>query len=179
MGASGTDVASTETPAPPRRPRFSLAVPADPGFAALRRAARAAIVIPPVLAFTISVLQGGQNVIFAVFGCFALLVMSDFGGQRPARALAYLTATGVGAFLVTIGTLVSDSVGLAAAVMFAVGFAIAFSRVFGGYVAAAQTGMLLSFVIAVSIPAPAAAIPARVGPWLMAGIIPTLAGVLL
>src|SRR5256885_1763244 len=50
MGASGTDVASTETPAPPRRPRFSLTAPADPGFAALRRAARAAIVIPPVLA---------------------------------------------------------------------------------------------------------------------------------
>ena len=75
MGASGTDVASTETPAPPRRPRFSLTVPADPGFAALRRAARAAIVIPPVLAFTIFVFHGGQNVIFAVFGCFALLVM--------------------------------------------------------------------------------------------------------
>src|SRR5256714_12810466 len=129
MGASGTDVASTETPAPPRRPRFSLTAPADPGFAALRRAARAAIVIPPVLAFAIFVLQGGQNVIFAVFGCFALLVMSDFGGQRPARALAYLTATAVGAFLVTIRTLVSDSVGLAAAGMFVLRLAIALNPV--------------------------------------------------
>src|SRR5437762_3953238 len=146
MATSGIDIASTETPAPPRRPRFSVTVPADPGLAALRRAARAAIVIPPVLAFAIFVLQGGQNVIFAVFGCFALLVMSDFGGQRPSRALAYLTATAVGALLVTIGTLVSVSAGLATALMFAVGFAIALSRVFGGYVAAAQTGMLLSFV---------------------------------
>jgi uncharacterized membrane protein YccC len=179
MGASGTEIASTETPAPSRRPKFSVAAPVDPGFAALRRAARAAIVIPPVLAFTIFVLHGGQNVIFAVFGCFALLVMSDFGGQRPARALAYLTATAVGALLVTIGTLVSVSAGLAAAVMFVVGFTIAFSRVFGGYVAAAQTGMLLSFVIAVSIPAAATAIPARVGGWVMAGIISTLAGVFL
>src|SRR5439155_1378456 len=91
MGASGTDIASTETPAPSRRPKLSVTVPADPGFAALRRAARAAIVIPPVLAFNTLVLHGGQNVIFAVFGCFALLVMSDFGGQRAARALAYLT----------------------------------------------------------------------------------------
>src|SRR5438094_427009 len=155
MGASGTDIASTETPAPSRRPKLSVTVPADPGFAALRRAARAAIVIPPVLAFTIFVLHGGQNVIFAVFGCFALLVMSDFGGQRSARAVAYLTGTAVGAFLVAIGTLVSISAGLAAAVMFVVGLAIAFSRVFGGCLAAAQTGMLLSFVLAVSVAAPA------------------------
>jgi len=112
------------------------------------------------LAFNTLVLHGGQNVIFAVFGCFALLVMSDFGGQRPARALVYLTATSVGALLVTIGTLASGSTILATAVTFVVGFVIAFSRVFGGYVAAAQTGMLLSFVIAVSIPAPASAIPA-------------------
>src|SRR5437660_11241214 len=179
MGASRTEIASTETPAPSRRPKLSAAAPVDPGFAALRRAARAAIVIPPVLAFTIFVLHGGQNVIFAVFGCFALLVMSDFGGQRPARALAYLTATLVGAMLVTIGTVASASAGLATAVTFTIGFTIAFSRVFGGYVAAAQTGMLLSFVIAVSIPAPASAIPARVGGWVMAGLISTLAGVVL
>ena len=179
MGATGTEIASTETPAPSRRPGFSAVAPADPGFAALRRAARAAVVIPPVFAFYTLVLHGGQNVIFAVFGCFALLVMSDFGGQRPARALAYLTATLVGAALVTIGTLASASVGLATAVTFVVGSGVAFSRVFGGYLAAAQTGMLLSFVIAVSIPAPASAIPARAGGWVMAGIISTLAGVFL
>src|SRR2546430_6499947 len=143
MGASGTDVASTETPAPPRRPRFSITPSADSGFATLRRTARAAIIIPPVLAFTIFVLHGGQNVIFAVFGCFALLVMSDFGGQRPARALAYLTATAVGALLVAIGTLVSISAGLAAALAFAAGFAIAFSRVFGGGPPAGAAPLLL------------------------------------
>ena len=179
MATSGTDIATTETPAPPRRPRFSVTAPADPGLAALRRAARAAIVIPPVVAFNALVLHGGQNVIFAVFGCFALLVMSDFGGPRPARAIAYLAATFVGGLLVTVGTLASASAGLATAVTFVVGLAIAFSRVFGGYVAAAQTGMLLSFVIAVSIPAPATAIPTRAGAWAMAGIISTLAGVFL
>src|SRR3989442_1733184 len=179
MGVSGTDIASTETPAPSRRPKVAVRATAAPVSPALRRAARSAIVIPPVLASGIFVLHGGQNVIFAVFGCFALLVISDFGGQRPARALAYLTATAVGALLVTVGTLVSVSAGLAAAVMFVVGLTIAFSRVFGGYLAAAQTGMLLSFVIAVSIPAPASAIPARVGGWGMAGVISMLAGVFL
>src|SRR5260370_17534519 len=179
MGARGTDVARTEATAQSRRPRLPVAATFDRGFAGLRRAARAALLIPPVFAFYTLVLHGGQNVIFAVFGCFALLVMSDFGGQRPARALAYLTATLAGAVLVTIGTLASASAGLAAAVMFVVGFPIAFSRGFGGFVAAAQTRMLLSFVVAVSIPAPASAIPARVEGWVVAGIISTLAGIFL
>src|SRR6266566_2900714 len=99
MRDSGTDVDSTETPAPSGRPKLSVPAPAEPGLAALPRAARAAIVIPSVLAFDTLVLRAGQNVICAVFGCFALLVMSDFGGQRPARALGYLTATLVGALL--------------------------------------------------------------------------------
>ncbi|MEO9008530.1 MAG: hypothetical protein ABI401_15650 [Candidatus Dormibacter sp.] len=84
--------------------------------------------------------------------------MSDFGGQRPARALAYVTATLVGAVLVTLGTLVSSTTVIAALATQRVAFVIAFSRAFGGYVAAAQTGMLLSYVIAVSIPSPASAI---------------------
>ena len=93
MSAKGTVVASKEIPAPPRQPRFSFRAPRDPGFAALRRAARAAVVIPLAFALGSFVLHLGQNVIFIVFGCFALLVITDFGGLRPARARAYLTAT--------------------------------------------------------------------------------------
>jgi uncharacterized membrane protein YccC len=63
--------------------------------------------------------------------------------------------------------------------MFAVGFIIWFSRVFGGYVAAASTGMLLSFVVAVNVPGPAAAIPERVGGWAFAGLVSTVAAVTL
>jgi len=151
----------------------------DPGYAALRRAARAAIVIPLAFAFTDLLLREPQSLIFVVFGCFSLLVISDFGGFRRPRALAYLTATLAGAVLVALGTLVSSSAWLAAAVMFLVAFAITFSRIFGGYVAAANIGMILSFVIAVSIPASADAIPARVGGWAMAGLVSTLAAVVL
>src|SRR5437762_1387009 len=95
MSAKDTVVATKEVPAPPRQSRFSLRAPRDPGFAALRRAARAAIVIPLAFALGTFVLHLGQNVIFIVFGCFALLVITDFGGLRPARARAYLTATAV------------------------------------------------------------------------------------
>src|SRR5256885_16757185 len=103
MSAKGTVVATKEVPAPPRQPRFSLRAPRDPSFAALRRAARAAIVIPLAFALGTFVLHLGQNVIFIVFGCFALLVITDFGGLRPARARAYLTATAVGAGLRGLG----------------------------------------------------------------------------
>ena len=179
MRAGETATASTEARAPSRRPRFSLKAPPDPGFGTLRRALRAAVVISITFGFGTLVLHDAQDIIFIVFGCFALLVMSDFGGLRPARALAYLSATLVGGALVALGTLVSASAGVAAAGMFLVGFAISFSRVFGGYVAAAQSGMLLAFVIAVSIPASPNAIPARLGGWALAGIVSTLAGVFL
>ena len=114
-----------------------------------------------------------------MFGCFSLLVMSDFGGLRRPRARAYLIATLVGAALVALGTLVSSSSWLPGIVMFLVGFAISFSRIFGGYIAAANLGMLLSCVIAVTIPASPDVIPARVGGWAMAGLVSTVAAVVL
>jgi uncharacterized membrane protein YccC len=176
--ATGSVTAPVETPPSSRRPA-ALKAPSDPGHAALRRAARAAVVIPLAFAFGQLVLHDAQNVIFMVFGGFALLVMSDFGGPRPARALAYLTATLVGTVLIALGTVVSETTALAGAVMLLIGFTISFASVFGGYLAAAQTGLLLAFVISVSVPAPASAVPSRVAGWAFAGILATLAGVVL
>ncbi|TME21480.1 MAG: hypothetical protein E6I68_11135 [Chloroflexi bacterium] len=177
MSAKDTVVATKEVPAPPRQSRFSLRAPRDPGFAALRRAARAAIVIPLAFALGTFVLHLGQNVIFIVFGCFALLVITDFGGLRPARARAYLTATAVGAGLVALGSFVSLTIAAAAAVTFVVALVISFARVFGGYFVAGQTGMLLAYIVATAVPAPSSSIPTRVGAFALAGVISTLAGV--
>jgi len=162
-----------------RRLHLTVKPPRDPGFSALRRATRAAIVIPLAFAFADVVLRAPQSLVFVMFGCFSLLVISDFGGSRRPRALAYLTATLVGAALVALGTLVSTSPWLPAVLMFIVGFAISFSRIFGGYFAAANLGMLLAFVIAVTIPASPDVIPARVGGWAMAGLISTVAAIVL
>jgi uncharacterized membrane protein YccC len=159
--------------------RVTVKPPRDPGFSALRRATRAAMVIPLAFAFADLLLRAPQSLVFVMFGCFSLLVISDFGGFRRPRALAYLTSTLVGGALVALGTLVSTSTWLPALVMFVVAFAISFSRIFGGYVAAANLGMLLAFVIAVTIPAPPDAIPARVGGWAMAGLVSTAAAVAL
>jgi hypothetical protein len=46
----------------------------------LRRAARAALVMPPVFAFAQVVIRDAQVALFVPFGCIALLVMVDIGG---------------------------------------------------------------------------------------------------
>ena len=150
---------------------------ADPRLVALHRAVRAAIVPPATFAFTLLVIRDAQVATFAIFGCFALLVMADFGGPRRARAVAYVATTFVGAALVALGTALSPSLAAGAAVMLVVGFALAMTGVFGGYLAASQTPLLLAFVLAVTIPASASAIPTRVAGWMLAGAVSTLAGV--
>ncbi len=151
----------------------------DPGFGALRRAARAAIVIPLALAFAKYVLKDPNALLFVVFGSFALLVMSDFGGLRRARARAYLTAALVGAGLIILGTFASATAWLAAGTMFVVAFVMNFARIFGGYIAVGEVGLLLSFVIALSIPAPPSSIPGRLAGWAVAAVCSTLAATLL
>jgi uncharacterized membrane protein YccC len=153
--------------------------PADPGLASLRRAARAALVIPPSFAFALLVVRDPQLTTFVAFGGFALLVLADFGGPRLPRAAAYAVTILAGAVLIVVGTLASGTVWLAALAMLVVGFCVQFAGVFGGYVAAAQPALLLSFVLAVSIPASPAAAGPRVGGWLAAGALSTLAALLL
>src|SRR5579864_5777646 len=125
--------AAREAPRTPQDARDWLTI-RDPGFAALRRAARAAIVIPLALAFAKYVLKDPNALLFVVFGSFALLVMSDFGGLRRPRARAYLTAGLVGAGLIVLGTLASATAWLAAGTMFVVAFGMNFARIFGGYI---------------------------------------------
>jgi hypothetical protein len=151
----------------------------DTEFVALRRAARAAVIIPLALLFGQVVIGDPQALIFIVFGCFAMLVMADFGGRRPARWLAYLGAVLAGALLVALGTLVSATAVGAGSVMLVLGFGLAFIGIFGGYLATAQLALLLAFVIAVSLPAPSSAVPSRVGGWMLAGLISTIAAMVL
>jgi uncharacterized membrane protein YccC len=153
--------------------------PRDPGQASLRRAARAAILVPAALALALTVIRDPQVTLFLAFGAFALMVLADFGGRRRQRAAAYGIATVVGAGMVALGTVASGSPWTAAAAMLVVGFVVQFAGVFGGYVAAGQSALLLSFVLAVAIPAPAVAIGPRLEGWALAGAIATAACTLL
>jgi uncharacterized membrane protein YccC len=138
---------------------------AVPDLAALKSAARAAIVIPAVFAVADKVIQQPQTSILAAFGSFAVLVLVDFAGPPRSRLAAYVGLACVGAVFVTLGTLCSRNPWLAAGAMAIVGFVALFSGVINGYFAAGATGAILTFVLPVTILAPNSAIPDRLEGW--------------
>src|SRR5438874_2177967 len=130
-------------------------------LAALKGAARAAIVIPLVFAFADKVIAKPQTSILAAFGSFAVLVLVEFAGPPLTRLVAYLALGCVGATFVTLGTLCSRDPWLATGAMAVVGFVVLFSGVVNGYFAAGASAAILTFVLPVTIPAQASAIPDR------------------
>ena len=136
--------------------------------AALKTAARAAIVMPAVFAFADTVIGQPQTSIFAAFGSFAMLVLVDVEGPPIPRLFAYLALAAVGAMFITLGTVCSRNAWLGAGVMAVIGFCVLMSSVINGYVAALSTGALLLFVLPVTIPAPNSAIPDRLEGWALA-----------
>ncbi|MFY9577803.1 MAG: hypothetical protein WAQ33_00620, partial [Gaiellaceae bacterium] len=151
----------------------------DPQLASLKSAARAAIVMPGVFAVADKGIQDPQTALFAAFGSFALLVLVDFTGPLRSRFAAYIALAFVGAANIVVGTLCSRNAWLATAAMAVVGFAILFSGVINGYFAAAGTSAILTFVLPVTIAAPASTIPARLEGWALAAGAGILAHMLL
>ena len=138
----------------------------DPERDALRRAVRAAIVLPVAAAVGFAVGGGSQTPMFAIFGSVSLLIMVDFPGNRPARALAYGGLGFNGAVLIVLGSLVAPIPWLAVTTMFLLGVAVTFSGVLSEIVAAGQRSTLLTFVLpACTPPGP---IPERLLGWLIA-----------
>src|SRR5438874_6267053 len=140
----------------------------DPGLASLRSAARAAIVMPCVFAIADKAIAEPQLATFAAFGSFALLVLVEFGGPMRSRLVAYVSLACVGAANIALGTLCSRNAWLAAGAMALLGFAILFSGVIDGYLAAAATAALLPYILAATIPAPLSVLSARLEGWALA-----------
>jgi uncharacterized membrane protein YccC len=151
----------------------------DPGGTSLRRGLRVALVVPPLAAFTPTIVGNRAAATFAVFGAFALLGLADFGGPTLPRARAYAGATVAGIVLVLLGTVASAGAWSAVVGTVLVTFLVELLGVFGGYVVAAQTAVLLAFVVAVAIPAPAGTAWVRVAGWTLAGCVSLAAAVLL
>jgi Fusaric acid resistance protein-like len=133
--------------------------------AALKSAARAAIVTTGVFAFADKVIGNPSMALFASIGSFALLVLAQFTGPPRTRLVAYLALGCVGAAFITVGTLCSSSPWLAAVATAVVGFGTLFSGVFGGYFSAGATAAMLTFVLPVTVPAATSAIPDRLAGW--------------
>ncbi len=163
------------------RSRFTLPRPliTDPGWASLKSAARAAIVMPAMFALASNVIGNPQTALFAAFGSFAMLVLASFSGPARSRLAAYLSLGVAGLVLVILGTLCSGNAWLAAVVTAVVGFAILLSGMINGYFAAGGTAAILAFVLSVAVPAPVAAIPDRLAGWALAAAAGTCAVMLL
>ena len=137
----------------------------DPGLVALRRAGRAAIVMPAMFALGVKVIGNPTLATFAAFGSFAMLLLVDFGGPMRDRLQAQAALSAAGVVLVCLGTLASRSAWLGGVSMSIVAFGILFAGVVSSVLAGATISLLLAFILPVSLAAPDSAIPDRLEGW--------------
>ena len=143
----------------------------DGGLRATRRAARTAIVMPALFAVGSQVIGNADVATFAAFGSFAMLLLADFGGTLGERLAAQSFLVAIGCVLIAPATLVSRTAWLAAVATLVVGFVVLFAGVVSSALAGASTSILLSFILPVTTPAPASAIPDRLLGWVLAGVV--------
>lgn len=150
----------------------------DPHRVNLRKASRAAIVVPAV--FALLVRTGNEpSALFGAFGSFAALVFADYGGPLGHRLRAYLLLAVVGAALLALGTAFAATIWPAVVVTLAVAFAVSMSGALGGYFAASATSATLAFVLAVMTPGVDADLPARLLGWVVGVVVAGVAAVAL
>jgi uncharacterized membrane protein YccC len=147
----------------------------DANYAALRRAARTAIVMPALFAFCMVVIGDAEMATFAAFGSFAMLLLVDFGGSMRERVQSQVGLAITGAVFVCVGSLVSSPVWLAAAAMAIVAFAVLFVGAVSSVLASASTSLLLAFILPVTLPGNALSIVPRLAGWGLAAAVGVVA----
>ncbi|SFF78760.1 Uncharacterized membrane protein YccC [Actinacidiphila alni] len=141
----------------------------DADLSALRRAARAAIVMPALFALGDKVIGNPTIATFASFGALSGLLFVDFSGAMAQRLAAQAGLVAAGAALVCVGTLASQKAWLAVVATLVVGFLVLFAGVVSSVLASASTALLVAFVLPVTLPAPVSQLPDRLAGWLLAG----------
>ncbi|MBI2704624.1 MAG: FUSC family protein [Actinobacteria bacterium] len=141
--------------------------PHDPGLVLLRRALIAAIGAPLLFAIGLALVQDSTFALFAAFAAFAASGLVYFGGPTKKQAAAYLGFMLTGGLLVVLGTSLANSVVGGVIGMLAVGFAVRFVGVFGGYYSIGGNAVLLAFVLPVMVDAPTGSYVPRVTGWLV------------
>ena len=142
----------------------------DPSRDGLRRAVRAALVLPLAAMAGYLLGDGTQAPVFTLVGSIALLIAADFPGTRGARALAYCGLAVSGAVLITLGTLVAPRPWLAVASCFAVGALVSLLGLLSEVIAAGQRAMLMMFILPVCAQ-PVGPLGERLLGWLVAVLI--------
>ena len=119
----------------------------DPGFLAIKRAARVTLAACVAFYFSLYVLNDTQMATFAAFGCIALGALSEVTGTPWQRTRTYAAALLAGIVLVTIGTLLAVNTWAAVAGMLVIGFMIAYAGVGGPRVVGAANGLQLLYIL--------------------------------
>ncbi|MGW4199093.1 FUSC family protein [Streptomyces sp. NPDC005004] len=141
----------------------------DPGLAALRRALRAAILTPSVLAVTYFGLGRPDIAVFAAFGSLVLTLFVDFGGpmrERIAGQAALILATTV---MICLGTLAGQTLWLTGALTFVLAFCVLFSGIVSSALASATMSLLFAYILPVTLGGPLDSIPERTIGWVVGG----------
>ena len=142
----------------------------DPEGDAARKALRAAIFVPLAAAASFAVAGDTQTPIFTILGCIALLIATDFPGDRGTRAVGYCGLAINGALLITIGTLAAPYPWVAVPLCFIVGIVISFLGLLGEVVSGGQRAALMIFILPVCI-RPVAPLGDRLFGWVIALLI--------
>jgi Fusaric acid resistance protein-like len=125
----------------------------DPDRDGLRRATRAAIVVPLAAGLGRVLVGGTATPLFAALGAYWLMVVTDFPGNRQNRTVAYLGLGLNGSILIALGTLVTHVAWLAVALTFILGVAVTLAGVLSETMSAGKRATLLCFVWPVCTPA--------------------------
>jgi hypothetical protein len=140
-------------------------------LAGLARSVRAAIVVPSLFTLALIVFNQPQLAGFAVFGTFAHQVLVNYDTVGRVRFVQSAMLTALGAIILSLGTLASGSAWLAVSGAIAVGFLSEIPPLTNGRIAAIRRALLLAFMLAVAVPAPAGSVFVYLAGWLIAGII--------
>ncbi len=125
----------------------------DPDRDGLRRAIRAAIVVPLAAGLGRVLVGGTAAPLFAALGAYWLMVVTDFPGNRQNRAVAYLGLGLNGSILIVLGTLVTRVAWLAVMLTLILGVAVTLAGALSETMSAGQRTTLLCFVWPVCTPA--------------------------
>ena len=136
----------------------------------LRRAIRAAIVLPIAAAVSFAIAGNTQAPVITIIGSIALLIAADFPGTVGPRALAYGGLTVNGLLLITLGTLAAPHPWLAIALCFVVGAGVSFLSLLSEVTAAGQRATLMTFILPVCI-RPVGPLADRLLGWIIAVVI--------
>ncbi|MBO0708019.1 MAG: FUSC family protein, partial [Candidatus Dormibacteraeota bacterium] len=151
----------------------------DAGFTALRRALRAALVMPGAFAVSVLLLHSPSVATFAAFGAMATLLFVEFGGPIQDRVLAQPALILTQLVLITAGTLAGHALWLAVPLTLVVAFAVIFAGVVSSVLANATTALLLAFILPVTLSSSPETLPLSLLGWSFAGALSLIAITLL